>query len=109
MVNGVKLSIPSAVVTILDAATEAGTEETTILDDIDNNGTETISELTERVLAMLDVELSEDVDAAVEELRISEPTAPKPPCPWAKQTACPSRQHKNRKFMIVRESECDRT
>ncbi|KAE9367037.1 hypothetical protein N431DRAFT_472056 [Stipitochalara longipes BDJ] len=78
VVKGVKLSTPS-VVTIVETATEAGTVDTTILEDVDNNGIEAIAELTDRVLAMLDVELSEDVDAAADELGLVEPTAPKPP------------------------------
>ena len=81
--------------------TEAGTVETTILEDVgkngragvtiigiateagivETNGTEEIPELTESVLAKLDVELTESVD----DLIISEPTAPKPPCPDTKQ------------------------
>jgi len=85
VLKGVKLSTPS-VVRIEETATEAGTVDTITLEKVDNNGTEAISELTERVLAMLDVELSEDVGAAIDELGLFEPTAPKPPCPFAKQT-----------------------
>jgi hypothetical protein len=85
VLKGVKLSTPS-VVRIEETATEAGTVDTITLEKVDNNGTEAISELIERVLAMLDVELSEDVNAAIDELGLFEPTAPKPPCPFAKQT-----------------------
>jgi len=81
VVKGVKLSIPS-VVTSVEKATEAGTIDTTILEDVDVNDAGAVSELTERVLAMLEVELSEDVE---DELGISEPTAPKMPCPSTKQ------------------------
>jgi hypothetical protein len=64
--------------------------ETTMLgsrkDDTDSTGPEATAEPTRRVLAMLDVELSPDVDAASDELGTFESNPPKLEVPSKKQT-----------------------
>jgi hypothetical protein len=101
-VEGVKLSTGSEVVMVekgigsgivdtkLLKTNDGAAVETTMLgsrkDDTDSTGPEATAEPTRRVLAMLDVELSPDVDAASDELGTFESNPPKLEVPSTKQT-----------------------
>jgi hypothetical protein len=101
-VKGVRLSIDSEAVVVekgigsgivdtkLLKTNDGAAVETTMLgsrkDDTDGTGAEATAELTRRVLAMLDVELSPDVEAASDELGTSESDPPKLEVPSTKQT-----------------------
>jgi hypothetical protein len=101
-VKGVRLSIGSEAVIVekgigsgivdtkLLKTNDGAAVETTMLgsrkDDTDGTGAEATAELTRRVLAMLDFELSPDVEAASDELGTSESDPPKLEVPSTKQT-----------------------
>jgi hypothetical protein len=101
-VKGVRLSIGSEAVMVekgigsvivdtkLPKTNDGAAVETTMLgsrkDDTDGSRAEATAELTRRVLAMLDVEVSPDVDAASDELARVEPNPLKLEVPSTKQT-----------------------
>jgi hypothetical protein len=101
-VNGVRLSIGSEAVMVekgigsgivdtkLLKTNDGAAVEATMLgsrkDDTDGTGVEATAELTKRVLAMLDVGLNPDVDAASDELGTFESNPLKRELPSTKQT-----------------------